>query len=180
MSTCSHIVLMASYNQWMNNKLYEAAEKLSPQELAADRKAFFGSLIGTLNHVVVADTLWLKRFTAHPAGFPALDPIRHLPAPSSLDEPLFTDIGALFNRRKMLDQTIKLWAATLTEKDLPHILHYTNMKGVTAHKQFSKLILHFFNHQTHHRGQATTLLSQAGIDVGVTDLIALIEDEIDA
>jgi len=73
-----------------------------------------------------------------------------------------------------------LWAATLTDKDLQHILHYTNMKGVTAHKQFSKLILHFFNHQIHHRGQATTLLSQAGIDVGVTDLIALIEDEIDA
>ena len=179
MLNCDHIVLMAAYNQWMNNKLYETAEKLSPQELAMDRKAFFGSLIGTLNHVVVGDTLWLKRFAAHPACFPTLDPIRHLPAPVSLDEPLFTDIGALFNRRKLLDQTIMLWAATLTEQDLSHVLHYTNMKGVTAHKPFSKLILHFFNHQTHHRGQATTLLSQAGIDVGVTDLIALIEDEID-
>lgn len=129
---------------------------------------------------MVADTLWLKRFTAHPASFPALDPIRHLPVPSSLDEPLFTDIETLFKRRKMLDQMIMLWAAALTEQDLSHILHYTNMKGVTAHKPFSKLILHFFNYQTHHRGQATTLLSQAGIDVGVTDLITLIEDEIDA
>jgi uncharacterized damage-inducible protein DinB len=164
MTTCCHIVLMASYNRRMNIKLYEAAEKLPPQELAADRKAFFGSLIGTLNHIVVADTIWLKRFAT----------------PSSLDVPLFTDIGALFNRRKMLDETISQWAAALTEEDLSHVLHYASMKGVPAQKRFSSIIMHFFNHQTHHRGQATTLLSQAGVDVGVTDLIALIADEVDA
>jgi uncharacterized damage-inducible protein DinB len=180
MTTCCHIVLMASYNRRMNIKLYEAAEKLPPQELAADRKAFFGSLIGTLNHIVVADTIWLKRFATHPGNFPALDPIRHLPTPSSLDVPLFTDIGALFNRRKMLDETISQWAAALTEEDLSHVLHYASMKGVPAQKRFSSIIMHFFNHQTHHRGQATTLLSQAGVDVGVTDLIALIADEVDA
>lgn len=99
MTTCSHIVLMASYNRWMNAILYETAGKLSPQELAADRKAFFGSLIGTLNHIVVGDTIWLKRFATHPSNHPALDSIRKLRTPSSLDELLFTDIGGLFNHR---------------------------------------------------------------------------------
>ncbi|MGZ8983466.1 MAG: DinB family protein [Methylotenera sp.] len=179
MTTCSHIVLMASYNEWMNAKLYETAGKLSPQELAADRKAFFGSLIGTLNHIVVADTIWLKRFATHPSNHPALDPIRKLRAPLSLDQLLFTDIGELFTHRKMLDEIIKQWAMALTEQDLSHALRYTNMKGVVAKKSFYSLVMHFFNHQTHHRGQATALLSQAGVNVGVTDLLALIPEEIE-
>jgi len=170
MSTCDHIVLMALYNEWMNAKLYGAASSLSAQELAADRKAFFGSLTGTLNHILVADTIWLKRFAMHPSGHPALDPIRSLAAPASLDELLFTDIDAL-------DGIIRQWAAALTEEDLSHVLRYTNMKGVTAQKRFASLVMHFFNHQTHHRGQASALLSQAGVDVGVTDLLALIPDE---
>lgn len=180
MTTCSHIVLMASYNGWMNGKLYEAAGKLSAQELSADRKAFFGSIIGTLNHLVVADTIWLKRFATHPSNHAALDPVRSLPAPSSLDELPFTDLGALFEHRKRLDAVIELWAAALTAEDLRHVLHYANMKGVTAQQRFSSLVMHFFNHQTHHRGQASTLLYQAGQDVGVTDLLALIPNETDA
>lgn len=180
MTICSHIVLMASYNEWMNVKLYETAGKLPPQELAADRKAFFGSLIGTLNHIVVADTIWLKRFAAHPSNHHTLDPIRKLRAPLSLDELLFADIGELYAHRKMLDEIIKQWATALTQEDLSHALRYTNMKGVVAKKSFYSLVMHFFNHQTHHRGQATVLLSQAGADVGVTDLLALIPDEVEA
>jgi len=174
---CDHIVLLATYNEWMNTKLYGAAAKLSPQELLADRKAFFGSLMGTLNHIVAADTIWLKRFMAHPSRHAALDPIRQLPMPASLDETAFSDLEALFDHRKMLDEIIKQWAAALTEHDLAQVLHYTNLKGVTSKKRFASVVMHFFNHQTHHRGQATTLLSQAGVDVGVTDLLALIPDE---
>ncbi|MBI5910448.1 MAG: DinB family protein [Betaproteobacteria bacterium] len=180
MSLCNHIVLMASYNEWMNARLYEAAEKLSPQELAAYRKAFFGSLLGTLNHIVVGDTIWLKRFATHPAGHIALDPVRQLAMPSSLDQVLFADFAALSGHRKLLDNTVNEWAASLTEDDMGHVLKYTNSKGVVGHRKFSSLVLHFFNHQTHHRGQATTLLYQAGRDVGVTDLLALIPNEPEA
>ena len=177
MTACSHIVLMASYNEWMNARLYEAAGKLSPQKLAADRKAFFGSILGTLNHIVVGDTAWLKRFATHPAGYGSLDPVRRLPAPFSLDQILFADFGELLAHRKMLDEVIKRWAAELAEADLPHVLHYANLKGISGQRRFSSLVMHFFNHQTHHRGQATTLLHQAGQDVGVTDLLALIRNE---
>lgn len=180
MSICNHIVLMASYNEWMNAKLYEAAGRLSQQELAADRNGFFGSLLGTLNHIVVGDTVWLKRFAMHPAGHIALDPVRKLAMPSSLDQVLFTDFAALSGHRKLLDKIIGEWAASLTEDDLGHVLQYTNTKGVVGRKKFSSLVLHFFNHQTHHRGQASTLLHQMGQDFGVTDLLALIPNEVEA
>ena len=178
MNRCDDILLMAEYNQWMNVKVYDAAGKLPQQELMADRKAFFGSLFGTLNHVAVADTIWLKRFAMHPAGHAALDPMRTLATPSSLDQALFADFVALQSHRKLLDNVINGWAASLREDDLDHTLEYTNTKGVVGRRKFSGLILHFFNHQTHHRGQATTLLHQAGQDVGVTDLVALIPNEI--
>lgn len=74
----------------------------------------------------------------------------------------------------MLDGIIKGWAASVTQADLDHVLQYASMKGVVSRKRFGDLLLHFFNHQTHHRGQATTLLTQAGQDVGTTDLLLLI------
>lgn len=121
MSNCSHVVLLASYNEWMNTKLYEAAGKLPAQELSADRKAFFGSLIGTLNHIAVGDTIWLKRFATHPSNHSALDSVRKLRAPLALNEVLFTDLQQLFSYRKMLDEIIKQWATALTDEDLAHV-----------------------------------------------------------
>jgi uncharacterized damage-inducible protein DinB len=180
MSVREHVVLMATYNEWMNARLYAAAGRVSSQELLADRKAFFGSIMGTLNHIVVGDTIWLKRFAAHPANHIALDPVRQLQAPLSLDQVLFTDFVSLSNHRKFLDHLIKRWAESLTEQDLEYVLRYANTKGVVSNKRFSSLVMHFFNHQTHHRGQATTLLFQAGQDVGVTDLLAVIPNESDA
>ena len=119
-----HVVLMAAYNEWMNDRLYAAAGKLTAAELAADRKAFFGSILGTLNHIVVGDTLWLKRFATHPAHHAALDPVRALPAPAALDQLLFTDFAQLRAHRGLLDKVIKAWAAALSEDDLLHVLHY--------------------------------------------------------
>ena len=177
MSPCSHVRLMASYNAWMNAKVFDAAMKLPDHELAANRKAFFGSILGTLNHIAVADTIWLKRFAAHPAGYAELEPIRGLAAPGSLDQILFADIRSLAAHRKMLDDVITRWAASVTDADLDQVLHYANTKGVVSDRSFFSLLMHFFNHQTHHRGQATTRLSQAGIDVGVTDLLAHIPNQ---
>jgi len=177
MTTTSQAVLMAAYNEWMNTKLYDAAERIPAEELAQDRGAFFGSIIGTLNHLVVGDTIWLKRFAAHPSNPKALDPVRALPQPAALNEIVFADLARLAHRRKVIDAAINAWAAGLTQADLDHVLHYANTKGVRSQKRFSTLLMHFFNHQTHHRGQASTLLFQAGQDVGATDLLALIPNE---
>jgi uncharacterized damage-inducible protein DinB len=177
MSTCEHIVLMAAYNEAMNEKLYAMAAQLPPEDLFKDRKAFFGSLFGTMNHLAVADTIWLKRFCSHPARQTALDAIRDSAAPTALNQPLADDLRGLQAVRRRLDQTIRRWAAELTAADLEHVLAYANTKGVVSNKRYASLIMHLFNHQTHHRGQATTLLSQSGVDIGVTDLLMLIPNE---
>ncbi len=177
MSTCDHIVRMAAYNEVMNAQLYSAAAKLSPEDLFAERGAYFGSLFGTMNHIAVGDTIWLKRFCAHPAPQRSLDPIRDAAAPLRLNELLAEDLPTLLALRRGLDQTIGRWAAELTAPDLDQVLEYATTKGVVYRKRYSSLIMHFFNHQTHHRGQASTLLSQSGIDIGVTDLLMLIPNE---
>lgn len=173
---CQHARLMAQYNTWMNNKLYASAAVLSPQALSAPRGAFFGSILGTLNHLAVGDTLWLQRFATHPAQHAALDPVRRLAPPAALNAQLFDQLDALRAYRLLLDGVIEAWAAELTPRDLAQSLHYRNTKGVPQHKPFFSLLMHFFNHQTHHRGQITTLLFQAGQDPGVTDLLACIAD----
>ncbi|MDQ8023568.1 MAG: DinB family protein [Moraxellaceae bacterium] len=178
MSTPAQVQLMARYNRWMNERLLEACARLEPAALSADRGAFFGSLLGTLNHLVVADTVWLHRFALHPARHPQLDPVRALPLPTALDQTVCEDLDTLRTRRALLDDCIEHWCAALSEADLQHVLHYRSMKGVPVGRRLGNLLLHFFNHQTHHRGQATTLLSQAGEDMGATDLLLLIpEDE---
>lgn len=170
-----HIALMANYNQWMNRKLYDAALTLTDAALAMDRQAFFGSILGTLNHLALGDTVWLKRFAQHPAGFSALAPMQTVATPADLKQLAFADIRELATYRTWLDQLIVDWSHTVQEIDLDHRLHYSNMRSVSADKNFFSLLVHFFNHQTHHRGQATTLLTQAGLDVGTTDLLALID-----
>ena len=176
MITPEYVSMMASYNRWMNDRLYAAARSLPADALKANRGAFFGSIIGTLNHLVVGDTLWLKRFTAHPSRFESLDPIRALDQPEALDQILFSDLQELSARRTMIDSVIIEWAEELTEADLREVIAYNNMKGVAARKTLAALLVHIFNHQTHHRGQVTTLLTQAGQDVGVTDILALMRD----
>ncbi len=169
-----HLRLLSRYNQWMNDKLYTTAAQLPADELARDRGAFFGSLQGTLSHIMVADIIWLQRFSEHPTQHPALDRIRAaMPNPQSLPD----DFTALSAERRNVGATIISWCEQLDASDLNHKLAYHNMKGEPAIKNFASLMLHFFNHQTHHRGQATTLLSQQGLDVGVTDLLALVASE---
>ncbi|HZP87178.1 MAG TPA: DinB family protein [Burkholderiales bacterium] len=177
MDVLRHIRLLAQYNHWMNEKIYAAAGTLSAEQISEGRGAFFGSILGTLNHLVVTDIIWLQRLGAHPALHRALDAVRQTEAPRALNQILHTDLVSLRDTRKALDETIIAWTNELSPADLDHILDYRNMKGVPQRRLYGSLVLNLFNHQTHHRGQATTLLSQAGVDVGVTDLLALIPQE---
>ncbi|MDX1551944.1 MAG: DinB family protein [Marinobacter sp.] len=177
MSLKAHFQLLASYNQWMNAKVYEAAGSLSASELAKDRGGFFGSVLGTLNHIVVADTIWLKRFVTHPSCGALFRAVTDLENPTRLDQILFNDLGSLKGHRIWLDRQIIDWISRLSEDDLDFVLSYRSIKGTLARKRYSSLVLHFFNHQTHHRGQVSTLLSQLHVDIGVTDLLERIPDE---
>ncbi len=177
MSLKSNFELMADYNQWMNKSIYEAASKLSASKLSENRGAFFGSIIGTLNHILVGDTIWLKRFADHPSKLKALEPIRDFQKPQTLDVILYTDFEKLLSAREEMDITIQEFICELSDEVISSPLVYSNTKDEPFTKNLGYLIQHFFNHQTHHRGQVSTLLSQAGVDLGVTDLLVSIPNE---
>jgi len=180
MPSPADLALLADYNQWMNQQLLAACARLPEAELHAARGAFFGSLLGTLNHLIVGDTMWLKRFATHagtsPAAHAALAEVRAAPDPGPLDGQPHGTLDALRDARTGLDAAIVQWVGALRQADLDRALDYRNSRGVASRRPLGALLLHFFNHQTHHRGQATTLLSQAGIDVGLTDLLVRIPD----
>ena len=151
--------LMADYNQWMNDKLYRACASLPEQELHADKGAFFKSIYLTLNHITYSDLAFLSRFTGEPPQVPALG------------EDLFGGFQALSTQREKLDARLCLWADGLTQDWLAQTLTYVSkVDGSQRTAPHWVLVTHMFNHQIHHRGQVTTLLTQLGVDVGTTDL----------
>lgn len=174
MVSTSPFFQLAFYNQWMNQKLYAAAATLSDEQLFQNRGAFFGSIWGTLNHIAVGDILWLQRIAHYWPGLSSLLPLGALATPTSLDQQLCSHLSDLTNLRASLDETILKFCAEVSTEQLAKPLEYTSTKGIKGKKRLSEVLLHFFNHQTHHRGQVTTLFSQLGTDVGATDLILLL------
>lgn len=172
----SNFELMADYNQWMNKNLYKVCDGLSSNQLGKDRGAYFGSILGTLNHILVGDIIWLKRFATHPSGFQSLSVVESMDNPGSLSQVLHSDLNELAKFRGILDAAIVDFSRETSEHDYELSLSYINTKGVELSKSFSFLVHHLFNHQTHHRGQVTTLLSQLDLDVGMTDLLALMPE----
>lgn len=159
-----HARAMARYNAWMNERLFETCAKLSDEERKRDVGAFFKSIHGTLNHILLADRIWMGRFEGAPFAF------------TSLRDELYADFEELRRARLCEDERISRWVDALTDADLGRELNY--MSAVNPKPRRYPLwfaVSHFFNHQTHHRGQVTTLLSQFGVDPGVTDLIWLPE-----
>ena len=172
-------VLMSQYSRWMNQRIFEAAAQLDADTLRADTGAFFGSILGTLNHLAVGDTLWLHRFAQHPQRFEALGALSEFERPTSLRQTIASDLASLADYRRRLDELMAQWVAEIRLEHLSVAVSYTSMAGAPFSKNFGFLLQHFFNHQTHHRGQVSTLLYQAGVDVGVTDLLALIPESVD-
>lgn len=169
-----YLGLLAQYNADMNRQLYDAAARLPVAELTAERGAFFGSLAGTLNHLLAGDTIWLGRFAGFRAAYSALAPVRAMPQPAGLAHVFSNDLATLRTQREQLDALISAWAPQVSSEDLAATFEYRSTNGAVHRKHFGAVLTHFFNHQTHHRGQASTLLTQAGADIGVTDLVAWI------
>ncbi len=168
--------LLADYNTLMNRRLFTACSQLTDEQLREERHAFFGSVLGTLNHLLVGDIIWLQRFAAHPSSAAALSYLTNIERPPALNSILYDKLAPLQREREHMDLIIRNWIGSLTDDDLADCIHYTNMAGKRFSKPYDQLITHLFLHQVHHRGQATTLLSQYGIDFGETDLIELIDD----
>jgi uncharacterized damage-inducible protein DinB len=151
--------LMARYNAWMNERLYAACTELAPSARTQDRGAFFGSIHGTLNHLLWGDRMWLGRFVGPACEYPAFG------------GDMFADFAELCRERQLTDTAMLQWADNVTDAWLESTLEYrSKVDGKTRRLPAGVASMHLFNHGTHHRGQLTTLMKQAGIDPGVTDL----------
>lgn len=162
MMSTAWVHTMAQYNRWMNDKLYEVCAGLDEANLKKDRGAFFKSIHGTLSHLLLTDHVWYGRFTHEPFALQGLDQV------------LYDDFDDLWSARKAMDDRLDAWFAGLTDAMLAAEFRFESFTrpGIRSCPLWQALA-HLFNHQTHHRGQLTTLLSQCGIDPGVTDLIAM-------
>ena len=174
MSLLKQFELLSEYNQLMNQRLYSAVAELSDEEINENKGAFFKSLLGTLNHILVGDIIWLSRFSKDISSQNTLAYFSTIEKPQSLNSIVFSELGELKKEREKIDKLIIKWVNSLTDKDLCSKINYKNMKGQKFEKEFSSLINHLFLHQIHHRGQATTLLSQSHVDFGETDFLEII------
>jgi len=157
---------LARYNRWANRRLYDAAATVAEAEYRKDRKAFFGSLHGTLNHIMVGDRVWLARITGEPSGI------------RSLDEILYDEFASLRTAREAEDSRIEAVTEPMTDADMARIVRYRMVSAPQSDMATPMDIVlgHMFNHATHHRGQAHTLLSQAGLSPPQLDLIFYVRD----
>jgi uncharacterized damage-inducible protein DinB len=177
MRLVEHYTVMARYNGWMNRKVYEAAATLPDEARRRDVGAFFGSVHRTLNHLVLTDRAWLARFMGDPSPLVSLDGTTPR-FTGRLDQELYTDFATLRAERAKTDEDIVRWVDGLTDEALAAPLSYYSAAYQRNYEHpLWWATSHFFNHQTHHRGQATTLLVQLGVDPGTTDLVDLLRNE---
>ena len=165
MFTPAYIRTMAAYNSEMNRRLYAAASRLSDQERRRDRGAFWGSLHGTLAHILWGDAQWMSRFDGWERPAVAQKQSDHM----------IEDYAELCTRRIKADADIERWAAKVDDAWLAADLSWFSgaaNREVTARKGL--LVTHFFNHQTHHRGQVHAMLTAAGQETGDTDLFLVV------
>jgi uncharacterized damage-inducible protein DinB len=161
-----HYRAFARYNRWMNERLYTLAGELGEEARKRAMGAFFGSLHGTFNHLLLTDRIWLSRLGAC-----------ERPAFRALSDELFADFAALREARAATDASLLTYVYALASGDLERVIEYGATTGPKRHALWMALS-HLFNHQTHHRGQATALFMQLGRDPGLTDLIPLLRGEL--
>lgn len=158
MNGAAYFERMAQYNIWANTHAYNACAKLPKAELDAPRRAFFPSIMRTLNHLVVADRLWMGRLLGSPVTM-------------ALDTVLYEDFDELRTAREAEDQAILEFTSNLTDAEVTSDLSYQSVTAGAYTMPRDLILGHMFNHQTHHRGQLSNMLIEAGSGPLEIDLI---------
>ncbi len=165
MITCDFVKTMARYNQWQNQSLYNAASKLSDQERRQDRGAFFKSIHLTLSHLMWGDMIWTSRFANLSA--PEVSPLNQTPV-------MIADWEELKAKREQRDLEIIAWSKNITAKDLSgNLAWFSGLMNKSLERPMTEILVQFFNHQTHHRGQVHAMITAAGGVPDDTDLILM-------
>jgi uncharacterized damage-inducible protein DinB len=156
---------LARYNAWANRRLYDACAQLSADDYLAKRPSFFGSIHATLNHILVGDRIWLSRFLGRSHDI------------KSLDQILYDDLPSLRQAREAEDAQILGYVGAIDDGALSGTLRYRTMAGEPQETPLAWTLAHFFNHQTHHRGQVHGLLSGTPVAPPPLDLIYFLRDD---
>ncbi len=160
-------VLMARYNAWQNRQLAQALAGMDAVEVNQDRGAFFGSIMGTLNHLLWGDGMWMARFDGGAAPLCGM-------AESTT---LHSWVGGWLVARVVMDERILAWAETVDEAQLQDVLTWhSGVAGCEVSKPMGVAVAHMFNHQTHHRGQIHAMVTAAGVTAPVSDLVFMPDD----
>jgi len=180
MDLATNYQALARYNSWMNKNLYNLAAQLSDEQRKRDVGAFFKSLHGTLGHLLLTDRVQLGRFIGA-ARTVSMDQDGNPIPIKSLDQELYADFEKLRRERAATDEMIEDWTEKISAEWLQSTMRYRSMAdGGEWDVPLWVAVTHFFNHQTHHRGQVTALLKQFGLDPGVTDFMPLFRYPVNA
>ena len=153
-----HLRLMADYHHWATQRLLERVGLLPEADYRRDTAQFFKSVHGTLNHLLLVEHLWQARLAG--GIYPA----------SGLDMELETDRDALRSRLLAFARGWRAFVDALSPQEVAGDLAYRSMKGESFVMPYASLVLHVFNHATHHRGQISTILTQLDVETPVMDL----------
>ena len=164
MLTREYCITMARYNAWQNRGLRKLLQTMPVNELNADRGLFFGSIFATVNHLLWADAMWMSRFQGQPQPDVSLkDSVSFQPT-----------IAAWAGERFRTDGHILLWAEKVREVQLvSNLTWYSGLKGAEVSRNMGGCVAHFFNHQTHHRGQIHAALTANGLTPEPTDMFLM-------
>lgn len=162
--TPDHFRTFARYNAWANARLFDTVARLPEAEIGKPRPAFFGSILNTLNHLLVADRILLGRIEGVPSGFTALDEVP------------YPDLGALAEARRAEDARILALCGGLDAERLAADLVYRTLGGTEQRTPLAWMLSHLFNHQTHHRGQVHDMLCQTEVPPPSVDLIYFLRE----
>lgn len=161
----NHFCLMAGFNAWVNGRVYDSVSRLSNEAYRRDRKAFFGSIHRTLNHLLVVDRLWIGRIQGEDSGI------------RSLDQILYDDYESLHSARVEEDARFSDLVEGLSNDALRTPVTYHRMIGDGEQTtRCDYILLTLFNHQTHHRGQVHAMLTQDAIVTAPIDLVFYLEE----
>ena len=163
-----YVLMMARYNAWQNKQIMDIVKVMDEAALHVDHKAFFGSIMGTLNHILWGDQIWMSRFCSDVAA-------PTVPGPEC--KTYMATLGEWQAERFRLDGRMRIWGQTMSNLDLAGDLVWNDTaSGEERHRLRAMCIAHMFNHQTHHRGQVHAMLTASGVDAPVTDIIFMPED----
>ncbi|MFL6603167.1 MAG: DinB family protein [Steroidobacteraceae bacterium] len=147
----AHFVTLAKYNEWANSRLYRMARALPDEAYRRHVGAYFGSLHGTLNHLLTADRIWMRRLT------------RMGEHPGKLNATACDDLQSLRIARQTEDERIVSFVERLEEEEFAKQWDYQTLNGTPQRQPIGEILAHLFNHQTHHRGQAHMILTVLGV-----------------